>query len=1176
MNCSQLRDKTLELVRKELLGPGSEELCKNIKYEIITDSPIERYSTGILYPLNNNIDVSNTSEYDGEDYVFTSDDAQNEIDRAISMSNETLPSSMGMTFFLKKDVEVINFRVNYATYRTALYTDCHVKYTGNDFYSNNMINEYVELRGSFLYLKQNLTSKKARNLLEKHDLLGNAEATFALYKLASQCPDDSNKTGGYVRVPHENLIVSIDMDKNYIKKTISKDLDIVLSKRIYSNDFVSITCMLVNSQSGSKKYNNTIFQPELIILAKDNNDLEFIDIFTAGSVNTFKKLDSEEISLDLLYSDKKTFATGHGVAIDQDVQNDTLLKLCTEFIPNFEVPKLDFNVDELSDVSSELLSMKNLSDISNFSKNKKMDLLYKFVDAYDIWIDNLEEDSKDLSDVFKDVAYEHIKNCRDTKSRMLEGINLIKSNDEVYRAFSLMNRSILMQRCHSIHITDRLPGSNDLKDIDYSNDNSSWRPFQLAYILTCLSSIENPNSKYRDLVDLLWIPTGGGKTEAYLGLSAFTIFLRRIRNKEKGNGTAIIMRYTLRLLASQQFIRASILICACEIIRKENKSELGKKEISIGLWIGSEQTPNSNGKAEEMLNNLTGDKIKFKSSINSEYELDNLKSQYNKFQLLKCPWCGTKLVKEWDRNSKKAVGDWGYRIKSKPKKFYLCCPEEDCSFEDKLPIQVVDEEIYDNPPTLLFGTVDKFAMITWTTEVASLFALDDDNSNLSPELIIQDELHLISGPLGTMVGLYETAVDAMCSHKGIKPKIIASTATIRKAQNQVKNLYNRNVAQFPPPGLTSSNSFFVKEMPLSKKRGRLYVGVIPSGKTQATVEVRLISALLQRLKMMDNVDADLLDKYWTLVSYFNSIRELGKCSTLLNDDIKDNMERLCKRVSAYPYQLLRHLNEQRELTSRLTSTKINTTLDELSNTLTSRNLTVDTLLASNMISVGVDVNRLNLMVVVGQPKLTSEYIQATSRVGRSDEGLIFTLYNPTKTRDRSHYEQFFSYHQSFYKFVEPTSITPFSEPARERGLHAVLISMIRHILGLQANDVASGFSKSMDGVEDLKNFIIYRSIDIFKENNKNADYKIIDDFKSEISSEIDIIIDLWHDKAQVSDKDNLLHYYKAPNKYDTKIHDNNLLIPYHKDIITNEKQTLQSMRNVDKQCTIEIIELEEN
>ncbi|HBF8150296.1 TPA: helicase [Clostridioides difficile] len=1175
MNCSELRDKTLDLVRKELLGPGSEDLCENIKYEIITDSPIERYSTGILYPLNNNIDVSNTSEYDGEDNVFTSDDTQNELDRAISMSNETLPSSMGMTFFLKKDAEVINFRVNYATYRNALYTDCHVKYTGDDFYSSNTINEYVELRGSFLYLKQKLTSEKVYNLLKKHDLLDNAEAKFVLYKLANQCPDDENKTGGYVRVPHENLIVSIDMDKNYIKKPISKDLDIVLSKRIYSNDFVSITCMLVNSQSGPKKYNNTIFQPELMVLAEDNNDLEFIDIFTAGSVNTFKKLDSEEISLDLLYRNKKTFATGHGVAIDQDIQNDALIKLCTEFIPHFEVPKLDFNVDELSDVSRELLSMKNLSDISDLSKDKKIYFLYKFVDAYDIWIDDLEEDSKDLSDVFKDVAYEHIKNCRDTKSRMLEGINLIKSNDEVYRAFSLMNRAILMQRCHSIHITDRLPGSNNLDYIDYSNDNSAWRPFQLAYILTCLSSIENPDSKHRDLVDLLWIPTGGGKTEAYLGLSAFTIFLRRIRNKENGNGTAIIMRYTLRLLAAQQFIRASILICACEIIRKENKSELGKKEISIGLWIGSDQTPNFNDEAEEMLNNLTGNNIKFRSSINSEYELDNLKSKYNKFQLLKCPWCGTKLVKEWDKTSKKAVGDWGYRIKSRPKKFYLCCPEEDCSFEDMLPIQVVDEEIYNNPPTLLFGTVDKFAMITWTTEVASLFALDDDNSNLSPELIIQDELHLISGPLGTMVGLYETALDAMCSYKGIKPKIIASTATIRKAQNQVKNLYNRNVAQFPPPGLTSSNSFFVKEMPLSKKRGRLYVGVIPSGKTQVTVEVRLMSALLQRLKMMENVELNLLDKYWTLVSYFNSIRELGKCSTLLNDDIKDNMERLCKRVSAHPYQSLRNLNEQRELTSRLTSTKINTTLDEISNTLTSNNLTVDTLLASNMISVGVDVDRLNLMVVVGQPKLTSEYIQASSRVGRSNEGLIFTLYNPTKTRDRSHYEQFFSYHQSFYKFVEPTSITPFSEPARERGMHAVLISMIRHILGLQANDLASRFSKNMDGVEDLKNFIIDRSIDIFRENNQNADDNIVNEFKSEISSELDIIMDLWHDKAQISDKDNLLHYYKRPSKFDNKIY-NNLLIPYDKDVITNEKQTLNSMRNVDKQCTVEIIELEEN
>ena len=159
-------------------------------------------------------------------------------------------------------------------------------------------------------------------------------------------------------------------------------------------------------------------------------------------------------------------------------------------------------------------------------------------------------------------------------------------------------------------------------------------------------------------------------------------------------------------------------------------------------------------------------------------------------------------------------------------------------------------------------------MMTWKGEVSNLFALNHGNKNLSPELIIQDELHLISGPLGTMVGLYETVIDAMCSEKGVKPKIIASTATIRRASEQVKGLYNRDVKQFPPPGLSADDSFFVKDVPITKERGRLYVGVMPSGKTQTTVEVRLMGGLLQRTSMLEGIDDEIKDKYWTLVTYF--------------------------------------------------------------------------------------------------------------------------------------------------------------------------------------------------------------------------------------------------------------------------------------------------------------------
>ena len=474
----------------------------------------------------------------------------------------------------------------------------------------------------------------------------------------------------------------------------------------------------------------------------------------------------------------------------------------------------------------------------------------------------------------------------------------------------------------------------------------------------------------------------------------------------------------------------------------------------------------------------------------------------------------------------------------------------------------MDEDIYKNPPTLLFATVDKFAMMTWKGEVSNLFALNHGNENLSPELIIQDELHLISGPLGTMVGLYETVIDAMCSEKGIKPKIIASTATIRRASEQVKGLYNRNVKQFPPPGLSADDSFFVKDVPTTKEPGRLYVGVMPSGKTQTTVEVRLMGGLLQRTSMLEGIDDEIKDKYWTLVTYFNSIRELGKCSTLVNDDIVDNMNTLAKRVGRI--QNLRRLFNQRELTSRLSATDINNTLKELDKEYIKKSdyysYPIDVLLATNMISVGVDVDRLNCMVIVGQPKLTSEYIQASSRVGRKYPGIVFTLYNSSKTRDRSHYEQFYKYHQSFYKFVDPTSVTPFSEPARERALHAIFISMVRHLLGLQGEEMATDFDIETTDIKKIKDIILDRA-----KNISNTDEYDVED---EITKEIEKIVTWWDEKAKALNGKEILQYSKESAEH-------KLIIPYDKENESNEKQTLQSMRNVDKQCKVEIITFEE-
>jgi hypothetical protein len=506
----------------------------------------------------------------------------------------------------------------------------------------------------------------------------------------------------------------------------------------------------------------------------------------------------------------------------------------------------------------------------------------------------------------------------------------------------------------------------------------------------------------------------------------------------------------------------------------------------------------------------------------------------------------------------------------------MSCTHEDCDFTAKLPIQIIDEELYDNPPTLLFGTVDKFAMLPWDGRIGSFFAVGSDNR--SPELIIQDELHLISGALGTIVGLYETAVDAICSQKGIRPKIIASTATIRRAKEQCSVLYNRDVVQFPAPGLESGDSFFASEAEISYETGvfgRKYVGLMPSGKTKAMMEIRAMAALLQRIHMMKLPD-ELKDKLWTLTAYFNSLKDLGKASTLVEDDVKDFIIRTANRLFA-PRRLIVGADE---LTSRVTTTELNETLDKLEKLEYSqenkdnKRYASNVLLATNMISVGIDVARLNVMLLIGQPKLTSEYIQASSRVGRSFPGVAFVQYDATKSRDRSHYERFRSYHESFYRFVEPTGATPFSKPARERALHAVVTSIIRQRTGLVEDKDAVYFDKDYfaDAVREAEQFILDR----IKQINIRAENELEDDIE-DIKTEIAEFIDEWQKNAKAFDEAKTPYYFgRRFMVTPPSAGAGRLLRQYNSPGKDNSIETLTSMRNVDTQVLGEIVIWEGN
>ena len=557
------------------------------------------------------------------------------------------------------------------------------------------------------------------------------------------------------------------------------------------------------------------------------------------------------------------------------------------------------------------------------------------------------------------------------------------------------------------------------------------------------------------------------------------------------------------------------------------------------------------------------------------YDLIDKKEKYNKFQVLKCPWCGTKMVKDFKGG--KTVGSWGYAMKDK-KHFYLHCTHQDCDFNLRLPIQIVDDELYSEPPTLLFGTVDKFAMLPWEGQIGSFFGIG--GKNRSPELIIQDELHLISGALGTMVGLYETAIDALSGYDGISTKIIASTATIRRAKEQCAVLYNRNVAQFPAPGINAEDSFFAREEPIdygNEKYGRKYVGIMPSGKTKAMTEIRAMAALLERLYLMELPD-NIKDKLWTLTVYFNSLKDLGKASTLVEDDVKDFVVRTANRL----FRDRRLIVSADELTSRVSTTELNETLDKLEKVEYSEQNKKDgkyasnILLATNMISVGIDVARLNVMLMVGQPKLTSEYIQASSRVGRSYPGVVFAQYDATKSRDRSHYERFKAYHESFYRYVEPTGATPFSKPARERALHAVLVSILRNLGSMSEDRDAKYFDKDEHAelIEYIKKYVVSRVTGI----NKIINNSLKDDIE-EIENEMTAFFELWQELVneanEVDDGKGELFFGKKFMVNAAKDDELRILKPYFPENSDPAKETLTSMRNVDSTVKGSIVIWEE-
>lgn len=1216
------REEYIKIIKSELLGPGSEFSLPDIEHELISSTPTSRYSVGILFPQGNQMNQDNDEtvplpeaegstdkeESDAEAEIQTEpvqesrkhvsefdETADENLDEEIGMSMQYMPSSMGITFLIKGNADIIKGKVTFATYRKALITDCAIPYTPADPEHYAVPSElahkmsFDKNTGTMKLLTQ-IKAKEVRDIFEKDTIPENEYQI--LKQIAYRFVDYCN--AGYVRVPHEISEFILDFSKGeYVDSESNRELDgtsakIVALRTKVSDDIWSVTVMLVNElEEVPAKANHCIFQSRIEINTH-NNCFSFVESNPNPDIHL---MDEEECSLELLYRHKKIYGTGLGTSVDWDIDEQGKGSVWNDFFPIEEIPAMNFSLPKNKVITNNELSMKYLSDLNSIDKDTKISSMYNLVDLYKSWVVDLEKTASLLDTKYISAASKNIAECRRAYERMYAGIKTLKENETAYKAFLLANRAMFMQR---VHITmqsdmakksaDRYPEDEEISDwlrnVDYYKEDDAgcrWRPFQIAFLLMDINSIVYDESPERNIVDLIWFPTGGGKTEAYLGLTAFAIFYRRLTHSKEAAGTTVIMRYTLRLLAAQQFTRAATLICACEYIRQQCEKKhrkypiysLGKEPISIGLWIGGTHIPNRNEGKNSASYHL--EKLK---NVSKHYYVRSEKERHNKFQVLKCPWCGTKMVKD-DRNNK-LVGEWGYNMGS-GKHFYMFCPQEDCDFTNKLPIQIIDDELYRNPPTLLFGTVDKFAMMPWDGRIGAFFGVGSNNR--APELIIQDELHLISGALGTVVGIYETAVDGICGQKGVYPKIIASTATIRRAKEQCSVLYNREVVQFPAPGLDAEDSFFARESTIDYEKGiygRKYIGIMPSGKTKAMTEIRMMATLMQKAYTMDLPD-EIKDKFWTLTVYFNSLKDLGKASTLVDDDVKDFIIRTANRM----FTTRRLIVRADELTSRVSTTELNETLDKLEKieyskeNMEAKQYASSVLLATNMISVGIDVARLNVMLMVGQPKLTSEYIQASSRVGRSFPGLCFIQYDATKSRDRSHYERFRSYHESFYRFVEPTGATPFSKPARERALHAVLTAMIRQREEWKDDKDAQKFDMGNleKSISEIQEFILSR----IKSINSRSENKLKDDIE-DVRSEMQEFFEKWQELVDECNRDgNKIPIYfgrrfmvSPPNSEERR-----LLRQYNSAGRDTAVDTLTSMRNVDAPVTGSVVIWEE-
>ncbi len=687
-------------------------------------------------------------------------------------------------------------------------------------------------------------------------------------------------------------------------------------------------------------------------------------------------------------------------------------------------------------------------------------------------------------------AQADLDNFKQEISRFQLGIEVLSNPKyaQLRRAFNLMNQTFA-------EIDEK---RKQRQKSAYEN----WRPFQIVYIVSNLASLaarewtgdfdNNPLAQV-DHAAVVHFPTGGGKSEAVMGIILTQAFFDRLRGRDWG--IVAWLRYPLRLLTYQQLQRFLDTLVVADEIRK-NQPDLAKTpEFTVGYYGGRDNSPNSLksvpseaekyiGQARKQMQAAGITPPKYLTLADVGYYVPNSIQQY--CMVMRCPYCGSENVHTFiDPKTKELRHRCGSLNEPLPKG---ACGRE-------IPLYIVDEDIYSRLPTLLVGTLDKIANITFRPASRTLFGAvshicsvhgfvanctcHKQNSvggctrrDLKPlstppvdpgiPLIFQDELHLLREELGTFDGHYEALIDAIHQERGAnRPKILAATATIEGAEQQIRHLYWRELSQFPVRGPAQGRSFYANEHSRYVTRG--FVGLRPTAANALDASMALLLALRTELEIIRHEPTKYKIEYGlnslTDDEFLQLVDEHNLCCTYVNSkndgsDIRRSINEQVKGVLREQFgenQANTMLPEAITLSGDDGIDVVKAVLKRMETP--QRNLQPDDpeklsdVVATSLISHGVDIDRLNLMLFYGWPNTTAEYIQASSRAGRTVPGLVFILFRPQRNRERSIFDYFAKAHEYLDQMVETVPIDRFAHNALYRTAFGLLLGRLLHIDG---------------------------------------------------------------------------------------------------------------------------------